>query len=256
MKLIDLSITLYNGLPCDPPMARAKIEYQDHRDTIPAMLMLTGAKSADELPDGLSFASENLIASSHAHTHMDAPWHYYPTTNDGERAFGIDEVPLEWCIGPGVVLDFSDKPNGYSITAADVEAQFKKMGIEMKPGTIVLVRSGAEWAEGTEDYFDSGAGMSAEATQWLCERGMKVCGTDAWGWDIPFKYCAENYAKNHDTAKIWEGHLAGKKYAYCHMEKLSNLKALPRHGFTVYAFPCKVKGASAGWVRCVASVEE
>ena len=256
MKFIDLSMTLENGFPSDPPSAMAKIEYQSHEDTIPAMLFLCGAKTKEEIPDGLGYANEQLTASSHAHTHMDAPWHYYPTTEGGKKAFGIDEVPLDWCYGPGVVLDFSDKPNGYSVTAADVEAKFKEMNYELKPGVIVLIRSGAEHAWGTDAYFDSGCGMSGEATEWLCRRGMRVCGTDAWGWDVPFKYCAQRFAEDHDTSKIWSGHLMGKKYAYCHMEKLTNLAALPSRGFTVCAFPCKVKGASAGWVRCVALLEE
>jgi kynurenine formamidase len=36
------------------------------------------------------------------------------------------------------------------------------------------------------------------------------------------------------------------------MEKLQNLEQLPAHGFWVIAFPCKIKGASAGWTRAVA----
>jgi len=41
------------------------------------------------------------------------------------------------------------------------------------------------------------------------------------------------------------------------MEKMANLSAIGRpHGFTLYCFPVKVKGASAGWCRPVAIIEE
>jgi hypothetical protein len=41
------------------------------------------------------------------------------------------------------------------------------------------------------------------------------------------------------------------------MEKLANLSAIGRpFGFKVCCFPVKIKGASAGWTRPVAIVEE
>ncbi len=46
--------------------------------------------------------------------------------NEGERAWTIDEVPLEWCFQPGVKLDFRHFADGYVATAADVEAELKR----------------------------------------------------------------------------------------------------------------------------------
>lgn len=44
---------------------------------------------------------------------------------------------------------------------------------------------------------------------------------------------------------------------YCHIEKLANLDQLPKpFGFKVACFPIKITGASAGWCRVVAMVEE
>ena len=40
------------------------------------------------------------------------------------------------------------------------------------------------------------------------------------------------------------------------MEKLTNLHLLPSTGFLVSCFPYKIKGASAGFTRCVALIEE
>jgi kynurenine formamidase len=41
------------------------------------------------------------------------------------------------------------------------------------------------------------------------------------------------------------------------MEKMANLTAIGKpYGFTVCCFPIKIKGASAGWTRPVAIVDE
>ena len=42
---------------------------------------------------------------------------------------------------------------------------------------------------------------------------------------------------------------------YSHIEKLANLDKLPNNGFTVSAFPFKIKNGSAGFVRVVAIIE-
>ena len=58
-----------------------------------------------------------------------------------------------------------------------------------------------------------------------------------------------------DASLIWEGHRAGREIGYCHLEKLSNLEALPSDGFQVACFPVKVHRGSAGWTRAVAILD-
>ncbi|HHY14218.1 MAG TPA: cyclase family protein [Thermoanaerobacterales bacterium] len=257
MKFIDISMTLENDVPSDPEIVMPKIEYQDHEDTKEAMASLLGPDATpDDLSTGLGYANEKIIAYSHSATHLDAPWHYYPTMNNGERAWGIDEIPLEWCFGDGVVADFSEKPDGYEVTGEDFEEYFKKIDYTLKPKDIVLIMSGAQRNWGKPEYINSGCGVGRDGTMYLLDRGIRVCGTDAWGWDPPFKYMAENYKKTGDKSKIWGGHLAGMEKAYCHLEKLVNLDKLPPYGFKVCCFPIKVKGASAGWTRAVAIIDE
>ena len=36
--------------------------------------------------------------------------------NEGERSWTIDEVPLDWCLQPGVKLDFRHFADGYVAT--------------------------------------------------------------------------------------------------------------------------------------------
>jgi kynurenine formamidase len=94
--------------------------------------------------------------------------------------------------------------------------------------------------------------MGREATLYLLERGVRLTGTDAWSWDAPFVYTKDKVAQTGDKSLIWEGHKAGRDIGYCHLEKLSNLEALPATGFMISCFPVKVKAASAGWTRAVA----
>ena len=79
---------------------------------------------------------------------------------------------------------------------------------------------------------------------------------DAWSWDAPFSHTAGRYAESRDPSIIWEGHKAGRDIGYCHLEKLHNLEALPGDGFTVCCFPVKIRGASAGWTRAVAILDD
>ena len=179
---------LFRSLPSDPPPQISHIEYMRHKDTAQTMTTyFNGGISVDDLPEGNGWAIENLSLTTHSGTHLDAPYHFYPTMNGGERAWTIDEVPLEWCIGNGVVMDFSDKPDGYKITAADTAAYFDRIGYTLHDGDIVLLRTDADKLWGKAEYLMAGAGMSAEATLWLIDHGCHVMGTDGWSWDVPLQ---------------------------------------------------------------------
>jgi len=238
-QFIDLSILLDNDLIADPEFMRPKIQYMKHHDTLPG--------------EGQPFHG---VPATHNGTHLDAPWHFHPTMNGGERAITIDEVPLDWCFRPGVKLDFRHFPNGYVVTGEDVEAELRRIGYELQPLDIVLVNTAAGAALGQPDFVDIGCGMGYDATMYLTSRGVRVTGTDAWSWDAPFSYTAEKVKETGDTSLIWEGHKAGRDIGYCHLEKLHNLEALPPFGFTVSCFPHKIKGASAGWTRAVAIIDD
>jgi kynurenine formamidase len=190
--------------------------------------------------------------TTHNGTHLDAPYHYASTMDGGKRAITIDEVPLDWCLQPAVKLDFRGFPDGYVVSATDVEAELDRIGHTLSPLEIVLVNTSAGTHYGQPGYVSKGCGMGRAATLYLLEQGVRLTGTDAWSWDAPFGYTAQRYAESHDAAIIWEGHRAGRTIGYCHLEKLHNLESLPARGFEVACFPVKVHAASAGWTRAVA----
>lgn len=256
-RFVDLSIAIEDGLPSDPPGMIPQVTYVGHEEGAKSMAQFfPGIDPERDLPGGLGWAVELVTLSTHSGTHLDAPWHYHPTMDGGKPALTIDQVPLEWCMGPGVVLDFRRFPDGYLVTPSDVEEELKRIGYELKEGDIVLVMTGADKYWGKPEYLVKGCGMGREATLWILEHGVRVTGTDAWSWDRPLPLIARDFQESHDPSIIWEGHFASIEKGYCHIEKLTNLDQLPPFGFTFFCFPVKIKGASAGWIRAVALVED
>lgn len=256
-KFIDLSISIENNVPSDPQEMIPKIQYIGHDLGAKQMeSFFPGIDSERDLPEGKGWAMELITLTSHSGTHLDAPWHYHPKMSKGQKALTIDEIPLEWCMGNGVKLDFTGFDNGYLVTAKDMEEAFSKIRYNLESGDIVLINTGADKYWGKPEYLLKGCGIGREATLWLCEKGVRVVGTDAWSWDRPLPIIAKEFAQTKDSSILWEGHFASIECGYCHMEKLTNLEKLPSFGFTVCCFPVKIKGASGGWIRAVAIVEE
>jgi kynurenine formamidase len=251
MKIIDLSIPL--ELSNSEPQ-RMEITHMGHKESVAGMANSFGC-NVEDLPDGLGWAVDTLTLSTHAGTHVDAPWHYAPVS-EGKKARTIDEMPLEWFFGDGVVLDMRHKPKGSVVGVDDLIAALGKIKYTLKAGDIVLIQTGTDQYWGKPEYFDSGCGMEKASTLWLIDQGVRVMGTDAWGWDRPFWAIKEAFEKTGEKNALWGAHFAGIEKEYCHIEKLANLDQLPHpFGFKVACFPVKITGASAGWARVVAIIE-
>jgi kynurenine formamidase len=267
MKFIDLSIPIINPeeLIFDPPLTQPQIEYNDHEVGAEQMeFMFQPLERKAHLPDGKGWATEKLILATHSGTHMDAPWHFAPVQDReiGEKkAQTIDEFPLEWGIGPLIVLDCTDLEDGYVLTAKDIDDKLEKIGHKLQEGDIVCVNTNAPKFIEKREYTKHGVGVGKEATLYILRQGVHVVGTDAWSWDAPFEHTKQKWkssvkAKNPDPSIIWEGHFAGIDRGYYQLEKLINLDKVPPVGATIYCFPVKIARAGAGWVRAVATIPD
>jgi kynurenine formamidase len=255
-RLIDLSVNLQAGIKSDPPALLPRIDYVGH-DTGAIQLAeaFPGLNPAD-LPGQEGWAVEFVQMSTHAGTHMDAPYHYRSRMDDGQPSVTIDAVPLEWCLGSGVKLDFRHLPDGHVVQPDEIDAELARVGHRLRPGDIVLVNTAAGGRYGQDDYLDRGCGMGRAATLHLTQQGIHVVGTDAWSWDAPFNFTRDRFERDRDPSIIWEGHFAGSAIPYCQIEKLANLDTLPASGFDVICLPVKVLKASAGWARAIAIIDD
>jgi len=251
MKVIDLSKPVQFNRD-DPFFMRVKVTHKPHW-MAKILVRLLGLPFRLFPRDFAGWADDTVSMGVHATTHIDAPWHYGPTSG-GARAQTIDEMPLEKCIGPGVVLDLTHKDDDDAITPADLEAALAKSGATLDAKTIVLIHTGRDKLMGTKEFFSRGTGMSAAATEWLLDRGPTVMGIDQWGWDLPFRTQIARSKANDDDTLFWEAHRVGQRRPFWHMEQLTNLGALPPKGFEVMVFPLKIVGASAAPARVVAVI--
>jgi kynurenine formamidase len=249
MPLIDLSAPIEQSPPDTLELIRTDIEFQDHAGGAAAVQALFGVPP-HLLRDGEGWATETFTRfGTHNSTHVDAPRHYNSTIR-GERAQAIDELPLDWFLGDGVVLDMTSKADGDAVDVADVEQELARVGHELKELDIVLVHTGRDAHYGDPGYMALGPGVTAAATHWLWDRGVRVMGIDAWGWDRPLWMQAQEAIERDEAGIFWAAHQAD--LPYCQIERLVNLGSLPPTGFQVACFPLRVVGASAAPARVVA----
>jgi len=253
VQIIDLSVPLAHQAASEP--MPASLHYVRHDAEGRDQLCQTfGVKPEDLVySGGQGWAIEQVNAITHTGTHVDAPYHYAATC-EGRPARTIDEVPLEWCFAPGVLLDMRHKQAGEFIEPTDLALALAQIGHTLRPLDIVLLQTGADKRIDSADYFAQ-PGLGREGTLWLVERGVKVIGIDAYTLDRPFAAMVADYQRTGDGRYIWPAHFAGITREYCQIEKLANLDALPNPtGFYVSCLPVKIARASAGWCRAVALV--
>jgi kynurenine formamidase len=209
----------------------------------------------DAFPGGVAMAWETMRTDTHHGTHVDAPWHYGPTTA-GKPARTIDQMPLDWFMRPGVRLDLRHKPPGSAVTQDDLQEALSAIEYALQPMDIVMLWTGVDELWGKPEYLERYSGLNAESTNWLLDQGVKVIGTDAWSVDRPPMYMGRDYMETGDPSHLWPAHFVGREREYAQIEKLAHLGDLTEAtGYTVVCFPVSIERASAGWTRAVAIVD-
>jgi kynurenine formamidase len=266
MRLIDLSVLLdpANRDKLPPALQHVagvvapRIDYlnpaeQAGKDEFCASL----GCSHDELPDGEGWGSEHLNDfNSHCGTHVDAPLHS-GSQCEGKPARTIDQIELGELYRPGMVLDLRPwAKGGEYITPDMLDKAITAVGRAVEPGDAVLLRTGQEAFTMDDPQFYNQPGMSAEATLHLTQMGATILGTDAVGWDLPFRLMNAKFRESGDKTLLWDGHKAITRREAFIVQQLTNLAALPPTGFHVGFFPIKLARCSAAPARVVAFVPD
>ncbi len=237
-RFVDLSMPVHQQMKLFPRIAEPKMvmkeSWKEFADGIGA-----GAYGEDHLT-----AHYSITLSDHAGTHIDSLKHM-----GDENSPGPEGIPLEYCFGDGVVLDFRHLEFGSAITVDDLTGALGKIGYELKPRDIVLIRTGASEYNDEDRYLTDHVGMSAEATKYLIDHDCRVTGIDAPTYDPPVWAMFE-------TKKFWLAHKVMQTDPYWHIENLTNLGELPSHGFKLSVFPIKWVGTTGAPVRAVAILDD
>lgn len=257
MRVIDLSSPVdASGWEPDPVIHEIMTPAEGARHMSEEMKAHFGLEfDPADLPGEELLSLDTLTLTSHTGTHVDAPAHYGSVGVYGTPRT-IDQMPLDWFLRPGVVLDVSDVGVGV-IGAGRIEKELARIGYQPQPLDIVLLHTGASRWVGTQRYFTDFAGLDGPATDFLLDLGVRVIGTDAFSLDAPFGHMIREFHSTGDHSVLWPAHFAGRRREYCQIERLAQLDTLPGpYGFQVACFPVKIAGAGAGWTRAVALVDE
>jgi len=263
-RLIDLTVTLDpdNRAKLPPPLAGAAgvvapaIEYLHPAGKGRDEFCLYLGCHHDDLADGEGWGAEILTdLSSHCGTHVDAPLHS-GSLIAGKPARTITDIALDELYRPGLVLDVRPWARaGEEITIEMLDAALAATGQRIKHGDAVLIRTGQERYSMTDPEFYTQPGMSRDGTLHLTKQGATVLGTDAVGWDLPFRIMTRKFKETGDKTLLWDGHKAIVEKEAFIVQQLTNLGALPLSGFMVGFFPIKLARCSAAPARVVAFVD-
>ena len=150
------------------------------------------------------FLSDNVATQidglGHVTAGADNHWYNGYTEAEWGGDFGIrkcDAPTIPPIVARGVLVDVAAfkgvdaLPAGTVITIDDLERTLEWEGVELRPGDVVLVRTGAgrSWGDDGADHetiakYDT-AGPDLEATRWLVEQmGAMMVGSDTSGFEV------------------------------------------------------------------------
>jgi kynurenine formamidase len=224
--------------------------------------------------------AQYIQTSNHMGTHLDAPRHF---VTGGKT---IDEIPIEWCYGPGVIVDLSDMLDELDIfRPEDIEAR-----ADVQEGDILFIHTGwhkhAQFGSepDEEKYIHRHPGPHHSIVPWLLDKKIHVWGVDMVSTDHPMnlpigrflgkgglehwarvraqveeKFGAENVDELFPEEAYQLTHNALFPHDCMHVENMGGDIGLPElHNKRIVlgAFPWLFKGGEAAFCRAVAFVEE
>ncbi|HYK64400.1 MAG TPA: cyclase family protein [Patescibacteria group bacterium] len=198
MKIIDIGVPL-DAAPYPPWNYRFK--RVSHDEGARAMLRLFKGSDLGDYPDSMALGWETITLTGHAGNHIDAPWHFGPLC-EGKPARTIDQIPLEWCYGDGVRLDFRNRQRE-DISVEDIKAELARIGYALKPLDIVLLWTGSdEYLGNVDEYVRRQAGLSIEGQNFILDQGVKLIGIDAIAMDVSFATMAAQPARGQGRRAV------------------------------------------------------
>ncbi len=255
-KVYDLGVELFVGMPtCCAPFGDPTFQ-----------IFMTHTPSRNPEKELLSYSGDGVSMYTHTGTHIDALNHFglrgkiwnEVSSQDalGVRGWtksGVDKYPP--IVSRGVMIDVAKYkgvqhlPNSYPITVADLKESLAKQGTTLKPGDVVLTRTGVMtlWPDESKYRLADQPGLSLEAAQWLVE-GQKamVLGADNFGVESFPSKDKENFVPVHTYLQAEHG------VSLLEALWLEDLSKDGVYEFLFIASPLKLRGGTASPLRPIA----
>jgi kynurenine formamidase len=238
------------------------------RRTNPVHTMLDTGLDAEHgnqgFPHGLGGADDVVFMPLQASTQWDGLGHIFDhgmayngrragdvVTSEGDRVTGIETVRDRFA-GRGVLLDAGrvlgtdgELPDGYPITADDLDTVAAAHGVTVGRGDIVLLRTGRlarARREGWNGYAGGPApGLSFTTADWLHGTEIAAVATDTWGFEVRPNEFDDAFQPLHQVAIPHIGLFLGEMWD---LDALAaHCAAGERHEFLLVAAPIPVTGA-------------
>ena len=125
--------------------------------------------------------AQYIMTSNHMGTHLDAPRHFVT------GGMTIDQIPVEWLCGPGVIVNLSD-------ALGELDVYTPKMiedRVEVRKGDLLFLHTGfhkhAQFGSepDEEKYIHRHPGAHPDLVPWLLEKEIHIWGVDCVSTDHP-----------------------------------------------------------------------
>lgn len=223
--------------------------------------------------------AQYIQTSNHMGTHLDAPRHFMT----GGKT--IDEIPLEWLYGPGVIVDLRDEMCELAVyTPEMIEKRVK-----VAEGDLLVLHTGwhryGQFGESPDEekYVHYHPGPHPDMVPWLLKKKIHIWGVDAISTDHPMnlpigRFLGKGMFGQHERVRRKAEERFGKEgvaklfpeedyqlthnalfpHDCIHIENMGGDIAAPEiqnRRITIGCFPWKFKGGEAAFARAVAFVE-
>jgi kynurenine formamidase len=249
-RIYDLAQPFYTGMP--------------HHPNHPPFLFGLNKKHGDYVArNGSSSASEGLALGGHVGTHIDALCHFScgGKLHGGEEAAGLQTYAgglerhavdtIEPILRRGILLDIAGQmgmetlPADFEITPEHLDAAANAAQVEVRPGDVVLLRTG--WARFWDDAARfiaqvHGPGPGVAGARWIGSRGAFAAGSDT----VAFEKVPDANMPVHVHLLVERG---------IHIIECLNLEQIAaerRYTFLFVATPLKIRGGTGSPIRPVA----
>jgi kynurenine formamidase len=195
-----------------------------------------------------------------AHITLGKDFHWYNGFKETDHGgdFGVlkcDTTTIPPIVARGIMLDIAaargvdELPSHYAITPMDVEAALKRQKTELKPGDVVLIRTGTlrHWGTDGDNHAKIGehdsAGITLETAKYLVEQhGAVLIGSDTSGLEVaPAPMGSDSFIPVHTYLLVEQG---------VHIGEFHYLEDLAKDEVFEFCYICavnKIAGAVAGF---------